>query len=151
MNLRFAFAVDKNGDFQKKHFGDADKYIIYEHDSKQLVFIDEIENTKRDIDEEKEHGSKRKGNEIIDYLKDFEVKVLVSMQFGQNIKMVDKHFIPVIVSHENVEEIVKIIETNVHWINDEAKNKDSDYMLFRINNGIFKQKFDQYKKNNDEY
>ncbi len=148
MNLRFAFAVNKSGDFQPKHFGDADKYIIYEHDSKELVFIDEIDNIKRDIDEETEHGSKRKGNEIIEYLKSFDVKVLVSMQFGKNIKMVDKHFIPVIVSHENVEEIVKIIETNVHWINDEAKNKDSDYMLFRINNGIFKQKFDQYKNKN---
>lgn len=146
MNLRFAFAVNENGNFQKKHFGDADKYIIYEHDSKELVFIDEIENTKRDIDEETKHGSKLKGNEIIEYLKSYDVKVLVSMQFGKNIKMVDKHFIPVIVSHENVEEILKIIETNVKWINDEAKNKDSDYMLFRINNGMFKQNFNQYKK-----
>jgi len=145
MNLRFAFAVNNDGNFQQKHFGDADKYIIYEHDSKQLVFIDEVENTKKDIDEDTKHGSKRKGNEIIEYLRNFDVKVLVSMQFGKNIKMVDKHFIPVIVSHENVEEIVKIIEANVHWINDEATKKDSDYMLFRINSGIFKQKFKQYK------
>jgi len=150
MNLRFAFAVNNEGDFQEKHFGDAEKYIIFEHDSRQLVFIDEITNTKKDIDEETQHGSKRKGNEIIEYLKSFDVKVLVSMQFGKNIKMVDKHFIPVIVSNENVNEIIKIIETNVHWINDEAKSKDSDYMLFRINNGIFKQKFKQYKKKYDE-
>ena len=138
MNLRFAFAVNNEGNFQEKHFGDAEKYMIFEHDSKQLVFIDEIINTKKDIDEETKHGSKRKGNEIIEYLKSFNVKVLVSMQFGKNIKMVDKHFIPVIVSNESVNEIIKIIETNVHWINDEAKSKDSDYMLFRINNGIFK-------------
>ena len=147
MNLRFAFAVNNNGDFQKKHFGDAEKYIIYEHDSKKLVIIDEIENTKRDIDEETEHGSKRKGNEIIEYLKSFDVKVLVSMQFGKNIKMVNKHFIPVIVSNNKLNEVINIIEKNVHWINDEAKNKKSDYMIFRINNGIFKQKFDQFKNN----
>ncbi|MCD4793317.1 MAG: hypothetical protein K8R54_08805 [Bacteroidales bacterium] len=147
MNLRFAFAVNKSGDFQKKHFGDADKYIIYEHDSKELIFIDEIENTKRDIDEETEHGSKRKGNEIIEYLKNFDVKVLVSMQFGKNIKMVDKHFIPVIVSNNKLNEVIDIIEKNVHWINDEAKNKEFDYMIFRINNGIFKQKFEKYKNN----
>ncbi len=147
MNLRFAFAVNNNGDFQKKHFGDAEKYIIYEHDSKKLVFIDEIENTKRDIDEETEHGSKRKGNEIIEYLKNFDVKVLVSMQFGKNIKMVNKHFIPVIVSNNKLNEVINIIEKNIHWIIDEAKNKESDYMIFRINNGIFKQKFEKYKNN----
>ncbi len=140
MNLRFAFAVNNDGDFQPKHFGDAEKYIIFEHDSKQLVFIDEILNTKKDIDEETQHGSKRKGTEIIEYLKSFDVKVLVSMQFGKNIKMIDKHFIPVIVSNEKVNEVVEIIETNVNWINDEAKSKDSDYMLFRINNGLLKNK-----------
>jgi len=137
MNLRFAFAVNDKGDFQDKHFGDAEKYIIYEYDSKQLVFIDEIENVKKNIDEETKHGSKRKGNEIIDYLKRFEVKVLVSLQFGKNIKMVNKHFIPVIVSNSHVDNIVKIIETNVNKINEEAKNKEKDYMLFRIKNGIF--------------
>lgn len=140
MNLRFAFAVNKDGNFQEKHFGDADKYIIYEHDSKELVLIDEIENTKRDIDEETQHGSERKGNEIINYLKSHDVKVLVSMQFGKNIKMIDKHFIPVISFNSEFNEVVNAIEKNIELINDEAKNKETDYMLFRINNGMFNQK-----------
>lgn len=29
MNLKFAFAVNKANRFEKKHFGDADKYLIY--------------------------------------------------------------------------------------------------------------------------
>lgn len=140
MNLRFAFAVNKDGDFQEKHFGDADKYIIYEHDSKELVLVDEIENTKRDIDEETQHGSERKGNEIINYLKSHDVKVLVSMQFGKNIKMIDKHFIPVISFNSEFNEVVNAIEKNIELINDEAKNKETDYMLFRINNGMFNPK-----------
>ena len=60
MNLRFAFAVNNDGNFQEKYFGDDDKYIIFEYDSKQLVLIDEIQNTKRDIDEETKDGSKKK-------------------------------------------------------------------------------------------
>ena len=147
MNLRFAFAVNNDSDFQKKHFGDADKYIIYEHDSKELVFINEVSNINRDIDEEHEHGSKKKGMAVIDFLKNKNIKVIVSMQFGKNIKMVDKHFIPVIVSNNKLNEVIDIIEKNVHWINDEAKNKEFDYMIFRINNGIFKQKFEKYKNN----
>ncbi|NPA44353.1 MAG: hypothetical protein GXO49_02360 [Chlorobi bacterium] len=140
MKLKFAFAVNKNGEFQKKHFGEADKFLIYEYNSERLVFVEEIENTKKNIDEETKHGSMLKGQEIIDYLRSFEVKALVSMQFGKNIKMVDKYFIPIIVSSENVEETVKIIEKNMHWILDEATKKSSDYMLFRINSGIFKHK-----------
>ncbi len=151
MNLRFAFAVDNNGDFQKKHFGDADKYIIYEHDSKELVFIDEIININRDLDEEHEHGSKKKGQAVIEYLKEMSVKVVVSMQFGKNIKMVDKHFIPIIVEKDNLEDITKIIESNINWINEEALRDKENYMLFRINKGIFKQQFNKYKnKTNNE-
>jgi len=138
MNLRFAFAVNTVGDFQEKHFGDADKYIIYEHDSKELVFVDEIENIKKDIDENKEHGSSKKGNEIINFLKGFEVKVLVSMQFGKNIKMIDKHFVPIIVSHPNLKEAIRVIEENTNYIQKEINSKHSDYMLFRINNGVLK-------------
>lgn len=145
MNLRFAFAVDNNGDFLKKHFGDADKYIIYEHDSKELVFIDEIMNINRDLDEEHEHGSKKKGQAVIEYLKEMKVKVVVSMQFGKNIKMLDKHFIPIIVEKDNLEDIIKIIESNINWINEEALRDKENYMLFRINKGIFKQRFNKYK------
>ncbi|MCF6183475.1 MAG: hypothetical protein L3J56_02420 [Bacteroidales bacterium] len=58
MDLKFAFAVNNEGEFQEKHFGDADKYLIYEHDSKKMIFIDEIINKNRDIDEN--HGSEKK-------------------------------------------------------------------------------------------
>lgn len=54
--------------------------------------------------------------------------------------MIDKHFIPIIVSNSEVNDIIKAIEKNVKWINEEAINKDTDYMLFRINNGIFESK-----------
>lgn len=60
------------------------------------------------------------------------------MEFGKNIKMVDKHFVPVIVSNYNVKEVINLIETNIKLINNEIESKESDFMLFRINKGVFK-------------
>ena len=40
------------------------------------------------------------------------------MLFGKNIKMTDKHFIPVIVPNYDVEEALKIIKINVIKKND---------------------------------
>lgn len=137
MNLRFAFAVDKNGDFQEKHFGDADKYIVFEHDSKKLVFIDEINNINRDIDEETKHGSKKKGNAVIDFLKKINVNILVSRQFGQNIKMINKHFVPVLVVNDNIDSTISFLENNLSSINEELKSKETDFNLFKIKDGNF--------------
>lgn len=41
MNLRFAFAVNKNNQFEKKHFGDADKFLIYKQEDNKIVFLSE--------------------------------------------------------------------------------------------------------------
>ncbi|MBU0581418.1 MAG: hypothetical protein KKA19_09610, partial [Candidatus Margulisbacteria bacterium] len=60
MDLCFAFAVSEDNQFEKKHFGDADKYIIYKQDGNEIkLFSDEI-NIFKSLDEEIEHGSKKK-------------------------------------------------------------------------------------------
>ncbi len=136
MDLKFAFAVNNEGEFQEKHFGDADKYLIYEHDSKKMIFIDEIINKNRDIDEN--HGSEKKGNAVIDYLKKVNVNVLVSKQFGQNLKMINKHFVPVLIADENIDNSIKFLEQNVFPIYKELRIKDSDYNIFRVKNGVLR-------------
>jgi len=146
MNLRFAFAVDNYGYFRKIHFGEADKYIIYEHDSRKLIFTDEIINPNKDIDDGPIHGSKRKGSAVIKFLKKLNVKIVVSMQFGKNIKMVNQYFVPIIVENDNIDSVIKTIEYDINWIKEEAEKNTDNYMLFRVNNGIFKQQFKEYKK-----
>ena len=43
MNLCFAFAVNETNQFDKKHFGDADKYVIYKQDGDEIkLFSEEI-------------------------------------------------------------------------------------------------------------
>ncbi|OQX72109.1 MAG: hypothetical protein B6D61_15165 [Bacteroidetes bacterium 4484_249] len=105
MDLQFAFAVNNDGQFEKKHFGDADKYLIYKLESNKLVLLVEEPNKFKLLDEKIEHGSKRKGNAIIEFLKGKKVNVLVSRQFGKNIKLINEHFIPVIISSEKPDTI----------------------------------------------
>ena len=102
MNLRFAFAVNENDQFEKKHFGDADKYLIFRQEDDKIVFLSEEINRFKMMDEEVEHGSKRKGNAIIEFLKKKEVNVLVSRQFGKNIKLQRGQWPLRFVSHSQV-------------------------------------------------
>jgi predicted Fe-Mo cluster-binding NifX family protein len=140
MNLKFAFAVNTENLFERRHFGDADKYLFYGQQDGELAFLSETPNRFRDMDEEVEHGSKRKGKAIIEFLKEKGVHVLVSKQFGKNLKLVNEHFIPVIIDREieEVDEVLKILYKHVHWFEDEWINEKHGYKLFIIKAGVLK-------------
>jgi len=138
MVLRFAFAVNRANQFKKKHFGDAYKYLVYTLDAGKMILLSEEINEFRLIDEEIEHGSKRKGNSIIKFLKEKKVNVLVSTRFGKNIKLVNEYFIPVKVPLKDLQEIITILNKYLHWIEDEWINNTSDFKLFTISSGIMK-------------
>ena len=138
MELRFAFAVNDDNQFVKRHFGDADKYLIYQQELDKLVLSSDEANSFKLLDEEVEHGSKKKGKAIIEFLKSKGVNVLVSQQFGRNIKMINAHFIPVIISSEKPDEVIQILSRHLHWIEDEWKQKKLNFKLFTIKEGILK-------------
>lgn len=138
MKLRFAFAVNQENQFQKKHFGDAHRYLIYGYDSGNMTLISEEINEYRMLDEEIEHGSVRKGHSIIEFLKDKDVNVLVSTQFGKNIKLVNRWFIPVKVPLKKPEEVISILTKHMRWLEDEWENKPSEFKLFTISSGVLK-------------
>jgi len=79
MNLRFAFAVNSEGVFTKKYFGDAERFLIYEVIDNGLVHKSSIINDFSSLDEGQEHGSKKKAKAIINILKENDVSVLISM------------------------------------------------------------------------
>lgn len=137
-SIRFAFAVNNQNLFQKKHFGDADKYLIYELVDDEIIDVSEETNKFKNFDEVQAHGSKRKGEAIIDFLKSKGVGVLVSKQFGKNIKIVNQHFIPVIVDNDSVNEIKKELIKQIKWLKDELSIKRDNYMLFKIGSGALK-------------
>jgi predicted Fe-Mo cluster-binding NifX family protein len=138
MDLRFAFAVNNNNQFEKKHFGDADKYLVYQLESDKIVLSSDEPNRFKLLDEKVEHGSKRKGKAIIEFLKEKNVNVLVSQQFGKNIKLINEHFIPVKISSENPDEVIQILIRHIHWIKDEWEHNKSNFKLFTIKAGILK-------------
>jgi predicted Fe-Mo cluster-binding NifX family protein len=137
MKITFAFAVNNQGLFENNHFGEAENFAIYTSSENELQLSEILPNPMKNKEED-EHGLKSKALYIISILKSKDVNVLVSKQFGKNIKIVNQHFIPVIIHEENPEQITTIISRNINWLKDELKNRDSDYMLFRIKTGILK-------------
>ncbi len=134
MNLVFAFALNNDNQFESCHFGDSHKYVIYHQNGDNINFFTEIEN----IFKNGGHGDNKKGKSIIQYLKAQNVNILVSREFGRNIVMVNKHFIPIIISKESPEEVIQILQDKLQWILDEWNSSSSDYKLFKIESNIFR-------------
>lgn len=138
MKITFALALNNEGIFEKRHFGDSDKFAIYTYENHELSLKEELPNTFKSMDEVQEHGSKKKGNSIISLLKEQGVSMLVSKQFGRNINMVNQHFVPVIIAEDKPEQVLDILQKHMNWFKDELKNRKENYMLFHIKNGILK-------------
>ena len=138
MKITFALALTEEKHFGKKHFGKSDKFAIYTFTNNELSFTNEFTNIYKSMDEGQEHGSKIKGSAIISFLKEKGVSVLVSKQFGQNINMVNQHFIPVIIDEEKPEKVLEILTEHMDWFTDELFNRNENHMLFQIKNGIVK-------------
>lgn len=136
--IRFAFAVNEDNCFVPKHFGEADKYLIYEFADGAFRLLKEQNNLFKTMDEEAVHGLKKKGNSIINLLKGEGVKILVSQQFGQNIKMVNSHFIPVIIRDQTLNEVFPILSAKIEWLLEELELKPAEYRLFTVTKGILK-------------
>ena len=133
-SMRFAFAISKQKEFEKKHFGDCDNFQIYEIEKQKITPISKVKNTFKTL----EHGTQNKGDLITNLLKKEKVNALVSMQFGKNIKIVSEHFVPVIIHSSKLEEVIKVLEKHIHWIEGEWNNRESNYQLFTIKQGIIK-------------
>lgn len=134
MDLIFAFALNNDNQFEASHFGDAHKYAIYKQIDDQIVFIKEIENIHR----KGAHGDSNKGNSIIKFLEEHNVNVVVSREFGKNIIMVNKHFIPILISSEQPDKVVEVLQNKLHWILDEWNGSSSDFKLFKIKSSVLK-------------
>lgn len=136
--IRFAFAVNLANVFEPKHFGDADKYLIYEWVNNEFIFLQEEVNLFKNSYEGQGHGLQEKGRAIIDLLRSLNISVVVSKQFGKNIQMVNSHFIPVIVSEDIPEKALDILARHMKWIEDELYNSPHEFKLFIIKNGVLK-------------
>ena len=111
-----AFATDDGKKTIERHFGDAIYYNIYEVINGKFKMIDQIVNT---TEEEEMHADPVKAKGIVDLLVEKNVEVGVTKVFGPNIKRVKKHFVPVLVSKETIEESLEIVLNSLDIIEEE--------------------------------
>ena len=138
MEINIAFALSLSGSFEKKHFGDADKYQIYHLSNETFKLLCVEENPFKLLDESSGHGTEKKAGSIIDFLHQKNVSVIVSRKFGANIKHIVKHFIPVEVSEETPINVQTILLKHMRWLQEEWDKQPDHYNKFVINKGILK-------------
>lgn len=138
MNVRFAFALNNKNQFDGHFFGNADKFVIYQLISGKLELVFEIENEFKDEIVDDLKINEQKAENIAKKLMAYDIKVVVSKRFGQNIKLVNEFFIPVKIFSKHPDDAIKIINNHLHWIQDELNNFSSGYKLFTIKSGILK-------------
>ncbi|MGM0504234.1 MAG: NifB/NifX family molybdenum-iron cluster-binding protein [Bacteroidota bacterium] len=143
MNLRFAFALNTKNQFEKDFFGNADKFMIYELVSGKLEKVFEIENEFKDETTDSTGINEQKAENITKKLIAEDIKVIVSKQFGENIKLVNEYFIPIKIFSDLPDDAIQAINSHVHWVEDELSNFSSEYKLFIIKSGILKISIDK--------
>jgi predicted Fe-Mo cluster-binding NifX family protein len=130
MVLRFAFAVNRNNEFEDRHFGDSEQFSVYEWDGEKFTHLETISNTlKEDDDDHHHHGDNKKGKGITKLLKEKGVKVLVSKQFGRNIKIIDQKFVPVITVSADIDEVQKILPERIPAIMENIQSKPEHHKM----------------------
>lgn len=135
--IRVAFALNSNDAFDPVHFGDAAMFHFYELEKEQWKFIDAIPNPHKYFDESG-HGVKEKGIALIALLKKYETHILVSAQFGKNVKLINAHFIPVLAAGTQLESNKAALLKHLKWMVDDLERKPSHYKLFDLRHGNLK-------------
>ena len=122
--MRFAFATDNEEEFTRKHFGSAEKYLIYNLDKDWS-----LEKKQENISvEEETHGDPKKAKSVADMLNNADV--LVSKIFGPNINKMKKKFIIVVMNSTwNIEEAKTIILKNKEKITELLKKNEKDVLF----------------------
>jgi predicted Fe-Mo cluster-binding NifX family protein len=134
--IRLALAVNNDGIFENKHFGEAERFHIYEWNNDTFTFLNDEINPFKNADEEREHGVKEKGKGISNFLKSLGTQVIVSKQFGKNFKIVSKYFIPVVVVNSNPEEIIPLLNNYIDWFFEELNGKTENYKLLNLKHRV---------------
>lgn len=126
-----AFATDDGQTFMDRHFGDANRYDIYEINNAGFSFIKTIENS---IGEEEEiHADPYKAKGIARLLKQDQVKCLISKKFGANINKMKKKFVCILMNDKQIPDSIKTIQQNLSKIIHEwEKGEDRHFINLKL-------------------
>src|SRR6056297_3375384 len=124
-----ACATNDGQTFVDSHFGDADKYDLYEMTKEGYHFLKSVKNQTEE--EEGVHADPKKAKGIASLLKQHDVQIGVSRFFGPNIKRVAKHFLPIIISEKSIKEGLDIILNQYELISDALNSEKPGYLTIK--------------------
>lgn len=129
MKLLAALATDDGKTFINRHFGDAEKYYIYEINDENYKFIKSVDNTSV---EEKQHADPKKARSIIEILKLENVQVVSNLAFGPNINRVKRKLVPVITAKKTLKAgLEELISNHNILIKLWNKGEKRDYLVLK--------------------
>jgi predicted Fe-Mo cluster-binding NifX family protein len=110
-----ACATDDGEHFISRHFGDANYYYIFTFENGVFTHIDTVTNT---TEKEQQHADPIKAKSIVTLLNEKNIDVAVSKVFGPNIKKIKNHFVPVLVSVDDIESGLLKLKESLETINE---------------------------------
>lgn len=131
-----ALAVNEKNAFEPTHFGQAKKYLIYEWVDNQFVLIRNTENPY--FENPTNHINIERGKELIEFLQENNVNILVSKKFGQNIKLANPYFVPVLTNANTADDLLPSLQKQMRWIVEELQTNEGHYKLFNLSKGVLK-------------
>jgi predicted Fe-Mo cluster-binding NifX family protein len=130
-SLICAFGTDDGKHFTNRHFGDSNKFDLYEISNESISFIKQIENNSV---EETTHADPKKAGSISKILKTQGVQIVVSKQFGPNIKRIRKNFVCIRVLEDDIAPIQKMTIDNIEMINQMWENGEERGFITQVDN-----------------
>ncbi len=137
--MKIAIAVSHQNSIENQHFGDADKFLFYEAREGILGLIGEQANPFKNVHGNHGHGNGhrhgRKAVAVTRFFQEEGVEVLVSKQFGPNIREVCRHFVPVLVSVHDIDAAKAKVEDNLQSLAQELRGHPGQHNILRIMEG----------------
>ncbi len=118
-----ACATDNELHFPDKHSGEAAGFMIYRISKDEVEFITRIDNTSP---EERMHGDPQKAKGVIGLLKKEGVDVLVSKQYGKNLKRIKEKVVPVIIRTDEIKNGIDLCIENIDILRRELEKNGEE-------------------------
>ena len=118
MVIKAAFATDDGKLFNDRHFGDAEKYVIYEIGRDGYRLAGQIENSSGEESGDV-HAASEKARSVASLLLEQGVNTAVSRIFGPNIKRIRRKYVCLLMDDIPLEEAVEIVRENYDAIETE--------------------------------
>ena len=124
MTLKVALGTDDGKTLRKGHFGDSERFLLYELKDDSWQLLREIPNSSP---EEKQHGDPRKAERISSLLA--EADVLLAHAMGPNILRIKQKFVPVIYRGFDIEEALQVLQQHLDDVQVGLEKEDKDPII----------------------